>query len=163
MWKNSLMHPCEQINECISLHDCVVNRATLADDNLSLTFDNGFWLLGGTKYNTAENTVRTDRSEFKLIHFDKEMSTFSISKRHALFGKHICTTQHKIDVENMIEKINHGEWALEFVDQFHAYHGMMILGVIRLKKKPWWIEFQWSIDCEKSEYSWNCICPEKKW
>ena len=53
MRENSLQQTCEEINEYISLHDCVVNRATLADDTLSLTFDNGFWMLGGTKYNTA--------------------------------------------------------------------------------------------------------------
>lgn len=163
MWKNSLNQTCEQVSEFISLHDCVVNHAEYSDDILSLTFDNGFWMLGGTKYNTAEETVRTDRSEFQYIHFDTEMSSFSISKRHVLFGKHICTTQHEIDIETLIEKINSGAWALEFIDQFHAYHGMMILGVVRMKKKPWWMAFQWNIDCEKTAYGWNQICPDKKW
>ena len=62
MWKNCI----EDAQEYITLHDCVVNGAEAFDDALSLTFDDGFWILADTKYNSCRETVRTDKSKIKV-------------------------------------------------------------------------------------------------
>ena len=68
MWKNCI----ENAQEYITLHDCVVNGAEAFDDALSLTFDDGFWMLADTKYNSCGETVRTDKSKINFTEFDEE-------------------------------------------------------------------------------------------
>ena len=40
----------EYTNENMSLHDCVVNTVEYSDDILSLSFNDGFWILSDTKW-----------------------------------------------------------------------------------------------------------------
>ena len=89
MWKNCV----ENAYEYISLHDCVVNGVEAYDDVLSLTLDDGFWMLADSKYNFCGETVRTDKSKINFIEFDEQMSVLYLFKRHYIFGKRLCTTR----------------------------------------------------------------------
>ena len=106
MWKNCIENACEHI----SLHDCVVNNAEIIGDTLSLTFNDGFWMLADSKYNSCGDTVRTDKSKISFIDFDESVSEFYVFKRHYLFGKSICTTRKSVDLQKLLKKINSGEW-----------------------------------------------------
>ena len=61
------------------------------------------------------------------------------------------------------EKINKGEWEIEFNEQYHSFHRTLFFGAVTTKKKIWEFEFQMVIDCDKIEYCWNNICPDRKW
>lgn len=76
MWKNCV----ENEYEYISLHDCVVNGVEAYDDVLSLTLDDGFWMLADSKYNSFGETVRTDKSRINFMDFDENMSVFYVLK-----------------------------------------------------------------------------------
>ena len=159
MWKNSV----EYTNENMSLHDCVVNTVEYSDDILSLSFNDGFWILSDTKYNSCGATVRTDKSKIKFIDFDENMSVFYVFKRHYLFGKRIYTTRKKIELKEVYEKINNGEWEIEFNERYDGYHRVLFFGGVTTKKKIWAFEFQMVIDCEKIMCCWNDIRPDTKW
>ncbi len=159
MWKNCV----ESAHEHISLHDCVVNYVEFSDDVLSLTLNEGFWMLADSKYNSCGETVRTDKSTINFIEFDEQMSVLYLFKRHYIFGKRLCTTRKKVELKKVYEKINKGEWELEFNEQYHSFHRTLFFGGVTTKKKIWEFEFQMVIDCDKIEYCWNNICPDRKW
>lgn len=159
MWKNCV----ENAYEHISLHDCVVNTIEHIDNFLSLTLDNGFWVLKDSKYNSCEQTVRTDKSKINFIGFDENLSVCYVFKSHYIFGKCICTTRKRLSFDTLFRKINSGEWEIEFSDQYNTYHRNLFFGGITTKEKLWAFDFQLVLDCEKMEYCWSDICPEKKW
>ena len=100
MWKNCI----ENAHEYITLHDCVVNSAEAFDDVLSLTFDDGFWVLADTKYNSCGETVRTDKSKINFTEFDEQLSVFYLFKRHYIFGKRLCTIRKKVELKEVYKK-----------------------------------------------------------
>lgn len=159
MWKNCI----ENAYEHISLHDCIANKIEFADNMLELSFGDGFWVLADSKYNPYGETLHTDESKLNFIDFDGEMSVCYIFKRHYLFRKRICTTRKKIKLEMLFEKVNVGEWEIEFNEQYHSYRRKLFFGSVSTKKKIWAFDFQLVIDCENMEYCWNNICPDRKW
>ena len=159
MWKNSVGYT----DETISLHDCVANSVEISDGVLSLSFDDGFWVLPDSKYNSCDATVRTDKSKIEFVDFDEDMSEFYLFKRHYLFGKRLCTTRKEVKLKEVFEKINTGEWKIEFNEQYEGFHRVLFFGGITTKKKIWELEFQMVIDCEKIECYWNNIRPDRKW
>ncbi|MBQ4088216.1 MAG: hypothetical protein IJC78_08225 [Clostridia bacterium] len=158
MWKNSV----EYTDGIMSLHDCVVNSVERFDDILSLYFNDGFWILSDTEYNSCGATVRTYKSKIEFIDFDEDMSEFYLFKRHYLFSKHICTTRKKVDLKEVYEKINSGAWKIEFIEQYKGFRRFLFFGSLTTKKKGNF-EFQVVIDCEKMECCWNNIRPDRKW
>ena len=159
MWKNCIV----DAQEYIILHDCVVNSAEAFDDVLSLTFDDGFWMLADTKYNSCGETVRTDKSKINFTEFDEQLSVFYLFKRHYIFGKRLCTTRKTVELKEVYEKINKGKWEIEFNEQYNGVHQVLFFGGVTTKKKIWAYEFQMVIDCEKIKYYWNNIRPDRKW
>ena len=159
MWKNCI----ENAQEYITLHDCVVNSAEAFDDVLSLTFDDGFWILADTKYNPCGETARTDKSKINFTEFDEQLSVFYLFKRHYIFGKRLCTTRKKVELKEVYKKINKGEWKIEFNEKYNGVHQVLFFGGVTTKKKIWAYEFQMVIDCDKIKYYWNNIRPDRKW
>lgn len=159
MWKNCV----ENAYKDISLHDCVVNCVEIFDNILSLTLDDGFWMLADSKFNSCGETVRTDKSKIIFDDFDENLSVFYVFKRHYFLGKRICTTRKRVKMQKLFEKINSGEWEIEFSDQYYAFHRVLFFGSVTTKKKIWEFDFQLVIDCEKMEYCWNNICTDRKW
>ncbi len=159
MWKNCV----ESAYEHISLHDCVANGVEFSDGVMSLSLDDGFWMLADSKYNFCGEKVRTDKSKINFIDFEENLSVFYVFKRHYLFGKRLCTTRKKLELKILFDKINSGEWEIEFNEQYNAFHRVLFFGGVTTKKKIRAFEFQMVIDCEKMEYCWNNICPDRKW
>ena len=159
MWRNCI----EDAYNHISLHDCFISKIQLAKNILTVCFDDGFWMLGNSEYNTCEETVRTDKSQLNFIDFDEEISIFYLFKNHYLLGKRICTTRKKMTFDEVKNKVNNGVWNLEIVEEYHAWRRVLLWGTVRVKKRRRVHEFQITIDCEKTEYCWNNIRTERKW
>ncbi len=159
MWKNTI----ENAYEHISLHDCVVNLVEHNENSFSFTLDNGFWIMPDSKYNPYNETLRTDQSKIRFIDLDKEISAFYVLKRHYLFRKYLYTTIKQLKFETLFQKINSKEWEMEFYDQYHTSQRNLFFGSINTKKKIGALDFQLNLDCNKMEYCWNYICPDKKW
>ena len=98
-----------------------------------------------------------------MTELDEQMSVLYLFKRHYIFGKRLCTTRKKVDLKKVYEKINKGEWELEFNEQYLSFHRTLFFGAVTTKKKIWEFEFQMVIDCDKIEYCWNDISPDRKW
>ncbi len=158
MWKYRVVNAYDYV----SLNDCVIKNMKTTDNLLSFPFDDGFWMIARTKYNSYEEAVQTDKSEINFIDFDKNMSVFFIFKRHCLFGKHIYTTRKKVDLDKVFERINSGEWEIEFSDQYFSKRRVLFFGSVNTRKLLWAFDFQLVIDCEKMEYCWNDACTDRK-
>jgi len=159
MWKNRVENAYDQI----SLHDCIVDDIEFDESNLKLSFGNGFWVSANSEFNTENNNLRTDMSKLIFLNFDKEMSMINIFKHHYLFGKCICTTRKEITFDKLIKNIKNNIWKLEILEEYYSYHTALFFGTVKTKKKIGDFDFQFSIDCDKTEYCWNVICMDKKW
>ena len=157
LWK----HSDKNENNEISLHDCRTTQVLTKDNDLYFKFDDGFWILKSNGNNPYAKTLRTDASQLKLCNFD--VSNIYVFHEFHLFRRLISIKRVSLNLEALMDNINSGKWELEFLYEYHTYHGVLYQCCIWSKRKPYHMEAQLIIDCESIEYFWNNLCEDKPW
>ena len=99
MWRNSD----ENMHGFISLHDCRATAMAIRENDLLFIFDDGFWISSDDERNPLKNTVRTDKSEVQIVHFD--VSDIYIFKEHRIFRRLVSTNRVSLSVEQLMANI----------------------------------------------------------
>ena len=124
-------------------------------------FDDGFWISSDDERNPLKNTVRTDKSEVQIVHFD--VSDIYIFKEHRIFRRLVSTNRVSLSVEQLMANINCGKWELEFINEYHSDRDVLYQCWIWMNHSPFHIECQITLDCDKIVYHWNNLCENKPW
>ncbi len=157
MWRNSD----ENMQGFISLHDCRATAMAIHENDLLFTFDDGFWVSFEDERNPFNNTVRTDKSEVQIVHFD--VPDIYIFKELRIFRRLVSTKRICLSVEQLMANINCGKWELEFIYEYHSDRGVLYQCWIWMNHAPFHIECQIALDCDKTVYHWNNLCENKPW
>jgi len=136
----------------VSLHDCRANRLNLNSERLEFTFDIGFTLTPQTELNAQNRCVDTGRAALVFTGAEAE---FYLYREHRLFRRTVVTTRKTLSMNQLADKLNSGEWELEFIHEYFGYNSAFYACCIWQKCKPWSIECQLDIYCKQIEYFWN--------
>lgn len=129
--------------------------------DLYVEFANGFWIVANTINNPSSTTLRTDKSQLKLRNYD--ISHIYLFKQIRLFRRLISTQRVSLNVKTLMDNINRGKWELEFLYEYHAYHGVLFCCCLWTKDIPYSIECQLILDCDDMQCYWNQLCEDKPW
>lgn len=157
MWK----HRENNSDKIISLHDCRATRMIVESDSLFLEYEDGFWCLPTNKNNSSDNAFRTDLSQIEISKF--EIQNIYLFNEKRLFGRLISTKRIDISLEMLTQKINSGQWQLEFLYEYHGFNEVLYHCWIWMNKKPYHKECQITIMYNDIKYLWNNICEDKPW
>ena len=120
-----------------------------------------FWISSDDERNPLKNTVRTDKSEVQIVHFD--VSDIYIFKEHRIFRRLVSTNRVSLSVEQLMANINCGKWELEFINEYHSDRDVLYQCWIWMNHASFHIECQITLDCDKIVYHWNNLCENKPW
>ena len=161
MWKFSS----ENSYPDIILHDGVVTKITLDNDDLVMEFnDGGFWIGQDNKQNPYKKTVRTEKSELRFTDFD--IDDIYIFKMYNLFKKFYHTSRVEVSLEKLISNVNSGKWTFEFLYEYYTssrQREAIFKGCVNVVNKQKHYDCQIELDCSKMIYSWNKIDEDAIW
>ncbi|MCR4952273.1 MAG: hypothetical protein K6A40_13220 [Solobacterium sp.] len=129
-----------------SLHDCRAQHIQLENDILTFTFPDGIWCeqYGQDWPNTGKAAVS--------FHVDQMRGTVLFVFHDE--NKKTIRTDYTLD--ELIRKVNAGEWELEFGYRYDGYQEILYRGWIWENHEPWTYECQLFIGTkEEAEYLWN--------
>ncbi len=131
--------------ECFSLHDCIVSKAKLEDNKLTLYFPKGIYYSEYGNYwpNTAEAAVEytIEYLDEAYVYVFKETEKKRIVKEYTL--------------EQLVKKINNKKWQLEFLYRYDGHKEIMHTVFIWFDKKPYSYEGQIFIGANSETFRWN--------
>ena len=140
----------------IILHDCYATAITVIDENLNLEFADGFWIVGNSKYNSHEETLRTDLSHLQFTNCDFEDINISLFKDYRLFRNSLFTIKKNLSLEELYTKVNSGQWNLEFIEEYYAYSSALFQCAIHTEYKPYYYDCQIEIGrYDEMVYYWD--------
>ena len=131
--------------EHFSLHDCLVTKAKLEDNKLTLYFPEGIFYseYGDHWPNTSKAAV-----EYVVDYLD-EVYVYVFKK----VGKKKVVKEY--NVEQLVKKINSNKWKLEFLYRYDGYKEIMHTVFVWLDKKPYSYEGQLFIGTNSEKFRWN--------
>lgn len=146
--------------EKMTLHDCIATKIEIDGQDLLIDFPDGIWLMGKTKLNPNEETMRTDAARLRFENF--ELDSLFLYKEFRLFRKTLFTRRVDVDLDTLMRKINSGEWELEFLYTYRCYRWRLYNSCI-WRKKGCVLESQLTIECDDVIVCWNKICTDRVW
>ena len=137
--------------EKFSLHDCRATSVELTDKQLFFCFSDGIFFEDYS--NDWPNTGKA-----AVVYSIDGGTTF-----YLFDDKDGCEIREKYTIEQVAEKINNGEWELEFAYQYEGYHEIFHTGWIWQNHEPWSRECQMFIGTrEEVVYKWDSPSDKKK-
>ncbi len=155
MFKNKV----DGLRADICLHDCDLTKIELAENALTLFFEDGFWMLGHSNFNPSDKTLRTDASQVAFVGFDSQSSILSA----AYVNRCVFCRNGKIPFERFIKRVNSGKWKVEILGVYSADNQIFLSGIVYQKGRCYFLDFDAVIKCEKIEYFWNDIRADREW
>lgn len=157
MWKYSAINDYNNI----SLHDSSAVNASIENNDITLTFEDGFWILKTNNKNPYKKTLRTDQSQILFHKIGFSFSNIYLFKELEVFRKKIYTRRIKISFEEFCRKIDSGEWEFEFVDEAYGYNRAVFDGFVYTKNRHYSTECQITLSYKEMIYSWNEIREDR--
>ncbi len=133
-----------------SLHDCYAQEAELADHRLIFRFPDGIYCHG-----YSDDWPNTGRAEVTFPLVAGESATFY---QFVDDGKQ--TVRRQIELRELLEKINAGEWQLEFAYRYDGFREVLYTCWLWVDRPPWSYECQLFIGTqEDTVFRWDA--PEQ--
>ncbi len=159
MWRYTV----ENRFDNITLHDCVASKIYIKDDDFIFEFEDGFWIGNKCEYNPHVKVLKTSAAQVQLCAADEidfcyfKKPVFSFFKSH---DKRIC-----VEFDEVIEKVNSGEWQLEFLYEYSCDKLMLFECYLWMVKKDKRKGYQAQLKAYIPDYKlcWNEICPDREW
>lgn len=108
-------------HEAFLLHDCVADNLTLENGTLTFFFSEG--ILISEKYAPmGRHTPMWQSGPTKLSFSGADLCFFNVYSNG---------TAREYDLCDVVEKVAGGEWCIEFVEEYRAYHKALFRGCLR--------------------------------
>ena len=134
-----------------SLHDCRAASTELKDEQLIFFFPDGFFF-----DDYSEDWPNTGKAEVEFT--IDPMRGITVYQFIESNGQ---TIRKELTPEHLIDKINEGEWELEFAYRYAGYEEILYTCWIWQKHEPWSCECElWIGTKEKTIFRWNLPSPE---
>ena len=130
--------------EKFSLHDCRAKKIILNENSLTFIIPDGIFFddYSDDWPNTWEAEVEYVIDEGVTFYFFDDKDWNEIRKKYT--------------IEQVAEKVNSGEWELEFGYQYNGYHEIFHTGWIWQNHEPWSFECQMFIGTKTDAiFRWN--------
>ena len=129
-----------------SLHDCIANQVIREGDRLTFRFPDGiYW----DEYGSDWPNTGPAETEF-IIDPMRGVSFFLFEKRGDI------TVRREYTPEEWVDRINRGEWELEFAYRYDGYEEILYVCWIWENGEPWSYEAQlWIGTKEPPVFRWN--------
>lgn len=152
---------CDHNEQCLSLHDCIAERAYLENGKLGFEFEDGFWVSPDHPESPLTNLVRTDFSKVEYTLEDGGNYDVTVYVLKRSFGKKTVGTEWT--VRELVSKINAGECKLEFLYQYLGYNTRMVECELICHKKPYRRGCIMKISAPEVSYYWNNLREDRPW
>lgn len=155
------MYKHQETDEALfSLHDCVANRIKFKDGMISFYFPEGIWITKEHADNDTGNTVRSDAAKvrFELFYPDDDAEVYVYKPKGP--DKAI---RKEWKLKKLIQRVNDGEYQLEFLYQYSNGIGRFIECELKTKEKPYHWECNIKMLVKEATYLWNDIRPDATW
>ena len=151
------------LDNCFTMHDCRATGLRIEKDALILTFEDGIWACAGSAANPGEKTIRTGRADVRLDGFAAEETELVYFRKLRFFGWKAAELRKRLTLEELERSVNSGRWELEFKDAFSTGRAYLFRGLVWQKRRPYFMEFEWSAETSGMTCFWNVLRPEREW
>lgn len=144
MWKFQAINDWDTI----SLHDCQVTCINEQDNNISLHFTDGYWIIESNSQNPYKKTLSTNDSLLTFMN--------------------ACCEKVKVDNKQMTweefySKINSSKWKFECITENYTNRKSTYEGWVWFNKKPYHLDCFLEFSYHDVIYNWNEICEDRPW
>ena len=134
-----------------SLHDCRAKKVVLDGNLLTFVFPDGIFFeeYGDDWPNTGPAELAYATEGGVSVYLFEDMDGYEIRTAYT--------------IEQLADKVNSGEWELEFAYQYDGFHEVFHTGWIWQEHEPWSRECQLFIGIKQDAvYRWNPPAAERK-
>lgn len=146
-----------------TMHDCRATGLRIGKGTLIFTFEDGVWACAGSAINPCEKTIRTGRADVRLDGFNAEETELAYFRELRFFGWKAAELRKRLTLEELERSVNSGRWELEFKDVFSAGCAYLFRGLVWQKRRPYFMEFEWSAEASGMTCFWDALRPEREW
>lgn len=132
--------------DAISLHDCRVTHISEQDNDISLHFSDGYWIIETNIQNPYNKTFGTNNSQLTFVNS---------------YCKKINVDNKQIAWDEFCSKINSNQWEFECITESYINKKCNYEGWVWFDESPYHLDCFLEFSYHNVIYSWNKICEDR--